>query len=253
MKKIRVELNQRAYSVFIGRGILSSLGERLRQLNIGSDCYIITNAWLKKKYSKVLDAPLRSSGFTLRYMIIPDSEKSKSFESACNIFEDLAVVDKKKNIFILAFGGGVIGDLSAFIASIYRRGIPYIQIPTTLLAQVDSSIGGKAAVDMSAAKNLVGAVYQPKAVFSDNGLLKTLSSRQIRAGLAEIIKYGVIKEPGLFDFLEKNYNSVLMLNEAKLEYTISRCVKIKADIVKKDELDQKGIRAILNFGHTIGH
>ncbi len=253
MIKIKVNLKGRSYNILVGRGILSSLGIYLKHLNIGRDCYIITNAWLKKKYSKALDLSLTHSGFSLRYRLVPDSEKSKSLELAYAILTDLAAFDKKKNIFILSFGGGVIGDLSGFVASIYRRGIPYIQIPTTLLAQVDSSIGGKAAVDLSAAKNLVGAIYQPKGVIIDTSLLKTLSQRQIRSGLAEIIKYAVIKDPFLFDYLEKKCNSILLLKSPDLEFVISRCVKIKADIIEKDEFEKKGIRTILNFGHTIGH
>jgi 3-dehydroquinate synthase len=253
MKKIRVDLKGRSYNIFIGRGIISSLGEYLKRLNIGRDCYIITNAWLKKKYSKALDIALTRSGFSLRYKLVPDSEKSKSLELAYEILNDLVSFDKKKDIFILAFGGGVIGDLSGFIASIYRRGVAYVQVPTTLLAQVDSSIGGKTAVDLSAAKNLIGAIYQPKGVFSDSGLLKTLSPRQIRSGLAEVIKYAVIKDAVMFKFLEENYNSILSLKSPELEYVISRCVKIKAGIIQKDEFERKGIRTILNFGHTIGH
>ncbi|MFH1397473.1 MAG: 3-dehydroquinate synthase [Candidatus Omnitrophota bacterium] len=253
MRNIRVNLKERSYNIRIGRGILSSLGIYLKRLHIGRDCYIITNARLKKKYSKSLDHPLTHSSFSLRYRLIPDSEKSKSLKSAYAILKDLAVFDKKKNIFILSFGGGVIGDLSGFVASIYRRGIPYVQIPTTLLAQVDSSIGGKTAVDMSAAKNLVGAIYQPKGVITDTSLLKTLSQRQIRSGLAEIIKYAVIKDSLLFDYLEKNNNSLLSLKSPGLEFVIGRCVKIKAGIIEKDEFEKKGIRTILNFGHTIGH
>jgi 3-dehydroquinate synthase len=172
---------------------------------------------------------------------------------ASSIIKDIARYDKKKQIFVIAFGGGVIGDLAGFVASIYKRGIPYIQIPTTLLAQVDSSIGGKTAVDLTEGKNLVGAFYQPRLVFIDIKVLKTLGLRQVRAGLAEIIKYGIIKDRKLFLYLERNYKNILALKPKNLEFIVSRCVDIKSKVIQRDEREEKGLRTILNFGHTIGH
>ena len=155
---------------------------------------------------------LKQSGFGVMFGIVPDSEKSKSIATASSLIQDIVGYDKKKRIFIVALGGGVIGDLAGFIASIYKRGIPYIQVPTTLLAQVDSSIGGKTAIDLIQGKNLVGAFYQPRLVFSDVELLKTLPLRQLKSGLAEVIKYGVIKDPLLFEYIEKKYQSSTYIN-----------------------------------------
>jgi 3-dehydroquinate synthase len=160
---------------------------------------------------------------------------------------------KKKRPFIAVVGGGVAGDLGGFVASVYKRGVPYVQIPTTLLAQVDSSIGGKTAIDLPAAKNLIGAFYQPRLVLSDVSVLKSLPRREVTSGLAEIIKYGVIKDRQLFCRVEDGLGDLLSLNEKTLEGIISRCGSIKAGIVERDEFDRKGCRAILNYGHTIGH
>jgi len=156
-------------------------------------------------------------------------------------------------LFIIALGGGVIGDLSGFVAAIYKRGINYIQIPTTFLAQIDSAIGGKTAVDLSLGKNLIGAFYQPRLVLSDISVLSSLDRKQIRFGLAEAIKYGVIKDKQLFGFIEKNYKKIINLNKKALEFVVYRCSAIKAKVVAQDEMERRGIRTILNYGHTIGH
>lgn len=253
MKTIKVNLKKRSYNIIVGSGTINLLGRYIRKLNIGRDAYIITNPLIKKKYAGLLDKTLKQSGFSLRYKLVPDSEKSKSIEMASAVIKDIACHDKKKQLFIIALGGGVIGDLAGFVASIYKRGIPYIQIPTTLLAQVDSSIGGKTGVDLIEGKNLVGAFYQPKLVFIDIKVLKTLSLRQVRSALAEIIKYGVIKDRDLFAYLEKNYREILKLKPGKLEFIVSRCVDIKSKVIQRDEREEKGIRTILNFGHTIAH
>ena len=253
MRLIKVSLKKRSYSILAGSNIIKLLPKFITKLNTGCDAYIITNTLIRNKYGGALNKILKQSGFNVRFKTIPDTEKSKSIEMSTLLIKDIARYDKRRRIFIIAFGGGVIGDLSGFIASVYKRGVPYIQIPTTLLAQVDSSIGGKTAVDLPEGKNLVGAFYQPRLVLSDVKLLNTLSPRQIRAGLAEVIKYGIIKDGQLFSFLEKRYEDILELKTAALEYIVSRCSRIKADIVAKDEREEKGIRTILNFGHTIGH
>ena len=253
MKTIKVNLSKRSYNIIIGSRILSCLGKYLKPLKLGSDAYIITNPMIKKLYGQKLETCLSKAGFNYKFKLIADSEKSKSLSTVYSVIEDLAAYDKKKKVFIIAFGGGVVGDLAGFIASIYKRGIAYVQVPTTLLAQVDSSIGGKTAVDLVRGKNLAGTFYQPKLVFSDTAMLKTLDSRQILSGLAEIIKYGIIKDPALFSYLEKNYKKILSRDSGQLESIISRSSSIKAKIVEADERDEKGIRIILNFGHTIGH
>lgn len=253
MKTIKLNLKKRSYSIIVGSHIIGLLGTYISKLNIGSDAYVITNKAIKNKYGRALNKTLKQAGFDVRFKLVPDTEKSKSIEMASSVIKDIVHYDKKRRIFIIAFGGGVIGDLAGFIASIYKRGTPYIQVPTTLLAQVDSSIGGKTAVDLSQGKNLLGAFYQPRFVFSDVEVLKTLDLRQIKTGLAEVIKYGIIKDPQLLAYLEKRYKDILALQLTALEFIVRRCSYIKTKIVQQDEREEKGIRTILNFGHTIGH
>ncbi len=253
MHVLKLKLKEHGYNIIIGSNTLNLLGKYIRKLNIGSDAYVITNAFIKNKYGRILSKILKKSGFSVRFKVVPDTEKSKSIKVAASIINDITHYDKKRSLFIVALGGGVIGDLSGFTASIYKRGAPYIQVPTTLLAQVDSSIGGKTAVDLNEGKNLVGAFYQPRLVASDVSILRSLDARQIRAGIAEVIKYGVIKDAELFVYLEKNYQDILDLKSPALEFIVMRASKIKAKIVEQDEREEKGIRTILNFGHTIGH
>lgn len=253
MKIIRVNLKERSHNIIIGRNLFRSCAKFIRKLNIGRDVFIITNSLIKNKFGRCLSESLKKSGFTIRYRLVADTEKSKSIEVAFSIIRDLSIYDKKRRIFIIALGGGVIGDLAGFVASIYKRGIPYIQMPTTLLAQIDSSIGGKTAVDLIEAKNLVGAFYQPRLILTDISALDSLDVKQIRAGLSEAIKYGIIKDRSLFTFLEKKYKDIFKLNKKAIEFLVYRCSKIKVKIIEQDEREKKGIRTILNFGHTIGH
>jgi len=253
MRRVKVNLGRRSYDIIIGREILKTLGRELLKLKAGTDAYIITNAWLKNKYGAKLDAALRKNGFNPRFKIVPDTEKSKSLEAAGLVLKDLAGWDKSRKVFIIAFGGGVIGDLGGFVASLYKRGISYVQVPTTLLAQVDSSIGGKTAVDLDLGKNLVGAFYQPRLVFSEIGFLKSLDNKQLSSGMAEVIKYSVIKDGRLFAFLEKKYKDILRKQPGSLEKIVASCSAIKAAIVSRDEREVSGLRTLLNFGHTIGH
>ena len=253
MYTVKVNLKKRNYSIIIGKGIIKYLGSHLKKLNLGSHAYIITNRPIQKMYGGLLNKILKKSGIAAQIKLVPDTEKSKSLEMVFEITKEMSRFHKKKRVFIIAFGGGVIGDLSGFIASIYKRGIAYIQVPTTLLAQVDSSIGGKTAVDLSEGKNLIGSFYQPRLVFTDLAFLESLDSRQIRSALAEVIKYGIIKDRKLFDYLEKNYQDILSLKPSALEFIVRRCCEIKAKIVQADEREERGLRTILNFGHTLGH
>lgn len=253
IKTIKVNLKRRSYNIIVGTNIVSRLGGYINKLDIGCDAYVITNPAIKNRYYRLLNKALRKSKFSVRLKLVAATEKSKSIEMAASIIKDIIRYDRNKQLFIIAFGGGVIGDLAGFIASIYKRGIPYIQVPTTLLAQVDSGIGGKTAVDLPQAKNLVGAFYQPRIVFSDINILKTLDLRQMRSGLAEVIKYAIIKDPQLFGYLEKKYKDILSFKQANLEFIVRRCSYIKAKIIQQDEREKRGIRTILNFGHTIGH
>jgi len=253
MKIIKIDLGDRSYDIVIGYDVVKKSGVFLRRLALGRDAVVVTNKMLERLYGKALRSALVHSGFSVKFELVPDTERSKSLDLAAALIKRIAKYDKNRKIFLIAFGGGVIGDLAGFVASVYKRGIPYAQIPTTLLAQVDSSVGGKVAVDLPVAKNLVGAFYQPKIVLSDTSLLESLSERQMISGLAEIIKYGVISGNALFSFLETNYHKILRRDHKALEYVISASVKIKARVVMADELDKKGVRAILNYGHTIGH
>ncbi len=253
MPTISVKLDRRSYNIIVGRKIMPSLGNQLKRLNLGDCAYIITNRWIKNKYADPLIKVLKKAGLTFKIKTITDSEKSKSITALSSVICDLAKFDLQKRTFIIALGGGVVGDLSGLAASIYKRGIAYIQIPTTLLAQVDSAIGGKTAIDLKEGKNLVGAFYQPRLVFSDVALLESLSPRQLRAGLAEVIKYGIISDQGLFGYLEREYADILRLKPAALEYIVKASSKIKANIVQRDEREERGLRTILNFGHTVGH
>lgn len=253
MKTIKLNLKTRSYPICIEEGLLLKTGCLLKKLNIGKDVVIITNNNLRKRFGAKVKNSLIKHGFSYKFYIVPDSEKAKSIRYCLGLIDKISRYDKKKQIFLIALGGGVIGDLTGFIASIYKRGVPYIQIPTTLLAQIDSSIGGKTAIDLRVAKNLVGAFYQPKLVIVDPGLLKSLPQRQLRSGLAEVIKYAVIKDKFLFSFLKNNYKKILSLNRKAIELIERRCISIKAKVVEKDEQEKKGVRTILNFGHTIGH
>lgn len=254
MRRIRVRLNKRGYDIIIGSNILKSLPFLIRRLGLGNDVVVITNPTVKRLLGERLKKILTSGGFNVRFETAPDSEKAKSEKHFLKILNNISGFDgTNRRILIIALGGGVIGDLAGFIASTYRRGVPYIQVPTTLLAQIDSAIGGKVAIDLKIGKNLAGAFYQPRLVLSDVSILKSLGQTDLISALAEVIKYGVIKSPGLFNFLEKNYRKILNYDRRSIEHVVYECSAIKAKVVEKDERDNKDLRIILNLGHTIGH
>ncbi len=253
MKSIRVALKENSYSILIGQGILSNIANAILRLKLGSDLIVITDSVVKRLHEHALLEALKRKKFNVKVFVVPSGEQSKSTEVAFKLMKDIARYDVLKKISIVAFGGGVIGDLAGFVAAVYKRGIPYIQVPTTLLAQIDSSIGGKVGVDLPVGKNLVGAFYQPKLVFSDVSLLSTLPQREIRNGLAEAVKYGVIDDRRLFHYIAKNYAKILAADSATLNDLVCRCSQIKTQVVQRDEKETKGIRTILNFGHTVGH
>ncbi len=251
--RILVDLKERSYPILLGTNILPDLPGHAEHLALGNAAFIISNPLIFKKYGIKLKRSLEKKGFCVGEKIVEDSEKSKSMAVVAAVLKDLSEFDTQKKTFIVALGGGVIGDLSGFTASIYKRGIPYIQIPTTLLAQVDSSIGGKTGVDLPNGKNLAGTFYQPKLVYTDTAVLKTLDPRQMRSGLAEVIKYACIQDRSLFDYLSCNLKRALKHDPKTLEFIIQRCSALKAKVVSFDEREEKGVRTILNFGHTIGH
>ncbi len=251
--RIRLQLKGNSYPIVIGINHLNRIGRELKKIPIGRDAILISSAPILKLHGKKITKSLEQTGFSLKVIRIADSERSKSTGVAVKVLNEIAEYDRKKKIFLIAFGGGVVGDLTGFVAAVYKRGIPYIQVPTTFLGQIDSAIGGKTAVDLEMGKNLVGAFYQPQMVFSDVSALSTLSSRQIRNGLAEAIKYGVISDRDLFVTLEKKTEKLIHKDEKALFSIVRRCSRIKARVVEKDTKETKGIRTILNFGHTIGH
>jgi len=253
MKTIFVKIKDRGYPIIVGHGILPRLGHYAASLEIGSDAVIITNKAVKKLYGPDIARAFSKKKISVKFLEVPDGEKSKSQQIAFDLIGKIARYDVQKKIFIVALGGGVIGDLAGFVAAIYKRGVPLVQVPTTFLAQIDSAIGGKTAIDLSVAKNLVGAFYQPRLVVSDVATLTTLSLRQLRNGLAEAVKYGAIKDKALFAYLERYGDRLLLGNVPTLTHVVEICSAIKARIVEKDEKETRGLRTILNFGHTIGH
>ena len=253
MYTIKVNLKENKYAITVGSRSLFHLGQALKNLRLGPDAVIVTNPLIKRLHGAKLVRGLNKKGFNVKFFEVPDGEQSKSAAVAFRLIDRIARDDVKKKIFIIAFGGGVIGDLAGYVAAAYKRGVPYIQVPTTLLAQIDSAIGGKVAIDLAVGKNLVGAFYQPKLVYSDTELLSTLTLRQIRNGLAEAVKYGIICDPQLFAYLEANASKLLNADPAVLREVVLRCSRIKAKVVMADEKETKGIRTILNFGHTAGH
>jgi len=253
VKLIKVRLKEKGYNIVVGNKIIGSFGNLLNELDCGDNAVIVTNPYIKKRWGKRVSALLKKSGIGVKFEEIADTEKSKSIETAFNLLNRIAGEGKSKRQFIIAFGGGVVGDLAGFVASIYKRGAPYVQLPTTLLAQVDSAIGGKVAIDLKVGKNLAGSFYQPLMVFSETDFLDSLPKRQIANGLAEVIKCAVIKDRRLFEFLEKNLDKVLGLEKGPIGHVIATASQIKARIVEQDEFDKLGMRAILNYGHTIGH
>lgn len=251
MRTITVELGERSYPIMIKGGLLGQIGGRLKDLGFKGKAAVVTNPLVSELYASELLNGLKGSGFSPFLVTLPDGEEYKSLEVATTVYDALIENRMERNSPIIALGGGVIGDMAGFVAATYLRGVPYIQVPTTLLAQVDSSVGGKTAVNHPKGKNLIGAFYQPRAVFIDPEVLKTLEAREVRAGLAEVIKYGVIWDAEFFGFLEANSEAILGLG-GELTRAIERSCEIKAEVVGEDETEQ-GIRAILNLGHTFGH
>lgn len=252
MKELTLRLPGRSYPIVIAESF-TCLPDYLKRLIVENYACIITNSRIKSIFGNAIVSFLEKSDIGSHFFCVKDSELSKSFETAFFLIEKILKIDKKKKIFIVALGGGVVGDLAGFVAAVYKRGIPFVQIPTTLLAQVDSSIGGKVAVDVKEAKNIIGAFYQPKLVYINLATGSTLPQREIQSGLAEVIKYGMIKDKSLFELLEDNMESLLKREPSVLEEVIFRCAHIKAKIVEEDENEKKGKRTILNFGHTFGH
>jgi 3-dehydroquinate synthase len=252
MRNVPVSLGSRSYAIKVSSGLLARLGVECAALKLGSRCAVITDANVGKKFAQAALKPLAAAGFEASLVTVRAGEKSKCLAVVEKCFDALAAHRLERKSFVVALGGGVVGDLAGFVAATYLRGIPFVQVPTSLLAQVDSSVGGKTGVNLRAGKNLVGAFYQPRLVLCDLDTLKTLPRREYISGLAEVIKYGIIYDSVLFAQLERNLPKLLARDENSLRDVIARCCEIKADVVGQDETES-GLRAILNFGHTLGH
>ena len=252
MRIVKVPLGTRSYRILIGRGLLARLGAECSKLQLGRQCAIISDRKVAPHFAGTAQRSLAQAGFDSFLITVPAGETAKSMKSVESCYDRLAKHRLERKSFIVALGGGVVGDLAGFVAATYLRGLSFVQVPTTLLAHVDSSVGGKVGVNLAAGKNLVGAFHQPRLVLCDFDTLKTLPAREYRAGIAEIIKYGIIYDAQLFRKLERFMPLLLKRDPKTLADIVARCCEIKAEVVGQDETET-GLRAILNFGHTIGH
>ncbi|MDX5445480.1 MAG: 3-dehydroquinate synthase [Zoogloeaceae bacterium] len=251
MRTLNVALGDRAYPIHIGRGLLSDAGLIAPHLKTRR-AFIVTNDVVAPLYLDRLRATLEGAGIRVDQAVLPDGEAHKDWATLNLVFDALLRARCERSTTLIALGGGVIGDMGGFAAATYQRGMPFIQIPTTLLAQVDSSVGGKTAINHPLGKNMIGAFYQPRLVLADINTLDTLADRELSAGLAEIIKYGLIRDVPLFEWLEGNIERLLARDPEALTYAIERSCANKAEVVAADETEQ-GERALLNLGHTFGH
>lgn len=252
MAELTVGLGERSYPIMIEQGVLDNVGSYLKTHKPGNRYAIITDDKVAKLYLPQLERSLDQAGISYESIIFSSGEENKNLTTFSTILSQLAQKKFDRGACVIALGGGVTGDLAGFVAASYMRGINFVQIPTTLLSQVDSSVGGKTGVDLPEGKNLVGAFYQPKAVFIDPNVLQTLPEEELLGGLAEVIKYGMIWSEDFFEFLDTNRESILQLQPDVIIETILTSCKIKAEVVAKDEREG-GLRRILNFGHTLGH
>jgi len=252
MQEIKVELGERSYRIAIDTGILADIGKSLEGFGFSYKAALVSNPTVFRLYGNSVASSARDAGFEVSEIVIPDGEEYKNLSSVEHIYGEMLAARLDRKSVLIALGGGVVGDIAGFAASTYMRGIDFIQIPTTLLAQVDSSVGGKTGVNHPLGKNMIGTFWQPKLVWIDIDTLKSLPGREFLSGLAEVIKYGVIWEEELFCYLEENIEKVLRLDNDTLSHIIGRSCEIKAKVVSSDERES-GLRAILNYGHTIGH
>ncbi len=248
---LNVELGERTYPIAIGPGLLADPAALVRHVG-GHKAAIVTNTTVAPLYLERVAAPLRAAGKEVVEIVLPDGEEHKQWGSLMAVFDALLANKCDRKTTLIALGGGVIGDLTGFAAASYMRGVPFVQIPTTLLAQVDSSVGGKTGINHPLGKNMIGAFYQPRAVLADTSTLDTLPARELSAGLAEVIKHGAILDGEFFDWIEANIARLVAREPDALAHAIARSCEIKADVVRKDEREG-GLRAVLNFGHTFGH
>ncbi len=250
---LRVELGPRSYDIAIGQGILGEAAAFFQHRARLSHAVVITDANVETPHGLAVAEALAENGISVDLVVVEPGEPSKSVGTAVALWEKMLELGADRKTAIVAVGGGVIGDLAGFVAATYARGITFFQVPTSLLAQVDSSVGGKVGINLPEAKNMVGAFLQPRGVLIDTETLGTLPEREYRSGLAEVVKYGVILDADFFAYLEQHAERLLGRDAGVLAPVIARCCRLKADIVQQDELEETGLRAVLNYGHTFGH
>ncbi len=252
MERVTVELPGRAYDVTIGSGVLERAGAIVPDLPGAERAFVVADGAVAERYLGALERGLAERGFACVHLGVPEGEEAKSLPTLFALLRHLATQEAHRDDVVVALGGGAVGDLAGFVAATYMRGVPFVQVPTTLTAQVDAAIGGKTAVNLPEGKNLVGAFHQPVAVLADVATLATLSDRDYRSGLAEVAKYGLTLDLELLDLLERDPAPLLARDPAALEAIVARCVRAKAGVVGQDERDA-GRRLMLNYGHTLGH
>ncbi|HYT54516.1 MAG TPA: 3-dehydroquinate synthase [Verrucomicrobiae bacterium] len=252
MQTLTVNLGDRSYPIHVGAGLLERAGELLQQAGVRGKVAVVTNPTVAQLYLDPIHEALTNAEFEVTPILVPDGEEHKNLKSLVSIYDRLIGERFERKSCVLALGGGVVGDVAGFAAATYLRGVSYVQVPTTLLAQVDSSVGGKTGINHESGKNLIGAFYQPKLVLIDVAVLRTLPHRELVAGLAEVIKYGIIQDPALFELLEQRMEKLLGSDRELLSQVIAVSCAIKARVVEADEREDD-YRAVLNFGHTIGH
>jgi 3-dehydroquinate synthase len=253
MAIINVALESRAYPILIGSGMLPMLGQFVSERVKLTHAVVISDETVERLHGEVVLQSLRAYAPRVDFVSIPPGEPSKSIDCAAALWEKLLEYGTDRKSVVIALGGGVVGDLAGFIAATFTRGLNFIQIPTTLLAQVDSSVGGKTGINLIAAKNMVGSFWQPRGVLIDTLVLKTQGERDYRSGLAEVVKYGVILDAEFFSYLEEHVAGLIERDPVVLEYVVGRCCELKAQVVTADEREETGLRAVLNYGHTFAH
>ncbi|HHV45052.1 MAG TPA: 3-dehydroquinate synthase [Firmicutes bacterium] len=251
-EQVTVALGERSYDIRIGSDIIGDTGRYCQDLNLGHRCLIVSNPIVDAYYGWVTREGLVAAGFEVSSVEIPDGEEYKNLETIQFLYDHAIEVGLDRNSFVVALGGGVVGDIVGFFSATYMRGVPFIQVPTTILSQVDSSVGGKVAVNHPRGKNMIGAFYQPRLVVADVSVLETLPHREVLSGLAEVVKYGLIYDEEFLQYIEANLAGLLDVHRDVLTRAVLRSTQIKAAIVAEDETEH-GLRAILNFGHTFGH
>lgn len=252
MRTVKVDLGDKSYDIIIGHNLKQAIIDFIHSQKFSCKALLITDTNIAPLYSESVQSVLNEAGLDAQIAVIPAGEQSKSLSCAETLYTEAIKHGLDRKSPIIALGGGVVGDLAGFIAATFMRGVPFIQMPTTLLAQVDSSVGGKVAVNHALGKNLIGAFYQPKAVFMDLDMMKSLPKREIATGLGEVIKYGYIYDRDFYEYLLEHKDEILSLKSEAISHVIARSCEIKADVVSQDE-KEAGLRAILNFGHTLAH